>query len=72
MKVGEKRHLVIPPNDAYGSQGAGGGKIPPNAQVRSPPSLFASLVSLFLSLSPSEGGREGGGGGERESESERE
>ena len=31
MRVGAKREVVIPPNLAYGSDGAGDGKIPPNA-----------------------------------------
>jgi FKBP-type peptidyl-prolyl cis-trans isomerase FkpA len=33
MKVGGKRRLVIPPDMAYGSKGAGGGLIPPGATL---------------------------------------
>ncbi|MFL7808306.1 MAG: FKBP-type peptidyl-prolyl cis-trans isomerase [Anaerolineae bacterium] len=33
MKVGGKRQIIIPPDLAYGSEGAGGGVIPPDATI---------------------------------------
>ena len=33
MRVGGVRRLVLPPDLAYGSAGAGGGAIPPNATL---------------------------------------
>jgi FKBP-type peptidyl-prolyl cis-trans isomerase len=33
VKEGGRRLLIIPPDKGYGAQGAGGGKIPPNATL---------------------------------------
>ena len=41
MRVGGQRRLVLPPDLAYGSTGAGGGVIPPNATLVFDITLFS-------------------------------